>query len=94
MASAINRSSWSLRVRDWVGAIIARRRYSTSAELRAIAEQYQFPKSSQIAIANWVSNELAGWIIKQAIRGAAKELGFTLSDTEVVLMTDVALGFI
>ena len=94
VTSATNQKSWPLRVRDWVGAIIARGRYSTSAELRAIAEQYQFPKSARITFANWLSKELAGWIIKQTIRSSAKELGYSLSDTEVELLTDVALGLI
>lgn len=94
MSTATNQRSWQLQVQDWLSTIFSYRRGASPVELRAIAEQYIFPKSVQIAFANWLSRELAGWIVKWALRNAARELGFTLTDAEADLLTEVALGFI
>jgi len=40
----------------------------------------------------WLSSDLAGWAMRRLLRAIADELGLGLSDTEVDVLSEIALA--
>jgi hypothetical protein len=52
-----------------------------------------FPQSLFIKIVRAIFSALAKWLVKNALRDAASELGIMLTSRELDVLTDLAVGF-
>jgi hypothetical protein len=83
---------WRRQVAAWLQAVVGRHRQVRWGDLRAIASQFRFPQSPMWSAMRWLSGELAGWAMRRLLRAIAEEFGLGLSDTEIDILSDVALA--
>lgn len=95
MATAMpTRTPWRTNVRSWLQAAVAWDRQVLYCDLRTAAHQYAFPKSPALALVRWASKEFAAQLLKSILRSAATDAGIELSDTDLDILTDVALAMV
>lgn len=83
---------WRRQVTAWVQAVAVRYRQMPWGDLGAIASQVRFPQSPMWSTMRWLSSDLAGWAMRRLLRAIADELGLGLSDTEVDVLSEIALA--
>ena len=84
--------SWRNQVRAWVGEVVTHYRRFPHVELATIAQQHEFPTTVMVGVARCISSQLAGSIVKAALRRAATDLDITMDDTELDVLTSVAVA--
>ena len=83
---------WRRQVTAWLQEVVVRYRQMPWGDLRTIARQFRFPQSPIWSAMQWLSGDLAGWAIRRLLRSVADELGLGLSDTEIDILSEIALA--
>ncbi len=84
-------TGWTLKVRNWLRSVLdyQTRGFDRNISVAARDLKSDFPKSFWIWLALETIKPLGVWLVKSALRSAARDIGFTLSDDTLELLAGV-----
>lgn len=88
-------SGWRARVQVWLRDVQQHAQiYRLDLQTAATNNQRAFPRNPMLTLVKQVIPLIAKWLIKSALRDAARQLGLELSDEAIDVMATVILAAI